>query len=111
MSSVPHDDDLKQSDSEIDPEEIMTIPVEDFLDLHTFQPKEVKNLLYDYIEAACGKGFREVRIIHGKGTGTLREKVHSILKKHPQVSSFYEAEPSRGGWGATVVNLHCTGSS
>lgn len=94
----------------MDPEEPVVVPIEESLDLHTFQPREVKDLLYDYLEAACEKGFQEVRIIHGKGSGTLRERVHAILKKHPLVVSFQEAEPTRGGWGATVVVLRCNPS-
>ncbi len=92
---------------EWDPEEVVYAPIEDSIDLHTFQPREVKNLLHDYLEAACEKGFREVRIIHGKGTGVLRNKVQSILKNHPLVDSFITADPFRGGWGATVVSLKC----
>jgi dsDNA-specific endonuclease/ATPase MutS2 len=81
------------------------IPIEDSLDLHTFRPGEVKPLLNDYLTAACELGFREVRIIHGKGTGTLRHRVHSILEGHPLAKAFKQAEESQGGWGATVVSL------
>jgi hypothetical protein len=85
--------------------EVVVMPIEDSLDLHTFQPKEVKDLLQDYLEAAHLKGFSEVRIIHGKGRGILREKVHSILKRHPLVASFRESDPASGGWGSTRVVL------
>jgi DNA-nicking Smr family endonuclease len=88
-----------------DPEETVVVPIEDSLDLHTFQPREVKDLLDDYLEAARAKGFREVAIIHGKGSGMLRRRVHSILARHPLVASFREADPDRGGWGATVAAL------
>ena len=81
------------------------VPVEDWLDLHTFRPREVKDLLYDYLEAAHEKGFRNVRLIHGKGTGTLRQLVHSVLEKHPLVESFRQADELDGGWGATVAVL------
>ena len=90
---------------EPDEEEPVVVPIEDTLDLHTFKPGEVKDLLDDYLEAALEKGFDEVRIIHGKGMGMLREKVRSILRKHPLAASFADAEASRGGWGATVVRL------
>ena len=86
-------------------ENVVVLPIEDSLDLHTFQPREVKELLDDYLEAACEKGFREVLIIHGKGQGVLRERVHAILKKHPRVLSLRQADASRGGWGATVAVL------
>jgi DNA-nicking Smr family endonuclease len=88
-----------------DPEQPVVVPIEDTLDLHTFQPSEVKNLLQDYLEAASEKGFEEVVIIHGKGSGILREKVRSILRKHPLVRSFQDAGPLHGGWGATAARL------
>jgi len=90
------------------PREPIVIPIESTLDLHTFRPAEVKDLLDDYLEGACSKGFEEVLIIHGKGSGVLRQRVQSILGKHPLVLGFCQAEAWRGGWGATVVFLrHC----
>ena len=86
-------------------DEIIHYPVEDSIDLHTFRPGEVKELLKDYLEAAGEKGFEEVRIIHGKGTGTLRRMVHSVLESHPLVISFREGTPEAGGWGATIALL------
>jgi dsDNA-specific endonuclease/ATPase MutS2 len=88
----------------------VTVPIEDSLDLHTFRPGEVKDLLDDYLKAALEEGFEEVRIIHGKGTGQLRQRVQGILERHPLVASFRQPESSRGGWGATVVFLK-TGAS
>jgi len=82
---------------------LVVMPIEDWLDLHTFQPKEVKDLLDDYLEAAYEKGFKEVRIIHGKGSGVLRKTVHSILSRHPRVASFSPADSASGGWGATIA--------
>ena len=86
-------------------EEPVVLPIEDYLDLHTFQPREVKELLDDYLDAARANGFQEVLIIHGKGQGTLRKRVRAILSTHPKVIGFHDAEPGRGGWGATVVRL------
>lgn len=83
----------------------IVIPIEDFLDLHTFRPGEVKDLLDDYLEEAWKKGFREVLIIHGKGMGMLRGRVHGILATHPLVLDFREADAREGGWGATVAVL------
>ncbi|MEW5802212.1 MAG: Smr/MutS family protein [bacterium] len=83
----------------------MQIPIEDFLDLHTFRPKEIPSLLQDYIEACREKQIYQVRIIHGKGTGVLRKKVHSFLKSSPLVESFSLAPPQAGFWGATIVVL------
>jgi dsDNA-specific endonuclease/ATPase MutS2 len=94
---------------ENDPENLVILPIEDRLDLHAFQPAEVGDLLHDYLEAAGVKGFKEVLIIHGKGTGALRQRVHGILRKHSMVSSFRQADALRGGWGATVVVLRAGG--
>jgi DNA-nicking Smr family endonuclease len=81
------------------------IPIDGTLDLHTFQPREVKALLSDYI-AECRKvNILEIRIIHGKGTGSLRRTVHAALKKLPGVLSFQLADESAGSWGATLVRL------
>ena len=85
--------------------EFIQQPIDGTLDLHTFSPKEVKTLVPDYIEACLEKGITHLRIIHGKGTGTLREIVHSILKSHPKVTAFWQEEGSGGEWGATIVNL------
>ncbi len=87
---------------EIDP---VAIPISGELDLHTFRPSEVKDLLEDYFEACLEKGLSSVRVIHGKGTGTLREKVHGLLKKSARVDSFRLGDESSGSWGATLVKL------
>ncbi|SPF33392.1 hypothetical protein SBDP1_1110012 [Syntrophobacter sp. SbD1] len=86
-------------------EEIVRLPIEDSIDLHTFRPNEVKDLLNDYLEAAAEMGFDEVRIIHGKGIGVLSRLVHGVLKSHPLVISFREAGIDAGGWGATITVL------
>jgi len=80
------------------------IPIEGVLDLHSFSPKEAEDLVVEYIEACMEHGIYEVRIIHGKGRGFLREKVHGVLRKLPSVVSFALASDS-SGWGATMVNL------
>ena len=85
--------------------EPINIPITDILDLHTFQPKEVPDLLDDYFAACIETGIFSVRIIHGKGTGDLKERVHRILQRHPQVVSFDKAPAEAGGWGATLVEL------
>ena len=86
-------------------DEPMQLPIEGVLDLHTFKPREVKDLVLDYLAACQERGILEVRIIHGKGIGNLRRTVHAILEKHPQVVSFALAHPQFGGWGATIVSL------
>ncbi len=85
-------------------EEIFEFEITDVLDLHTFPPREVKDLVRDYLDLAFEKGWREVRIIHGKGIGVQRERVRQILERDPRVVA-YGDPPDGAGWGATVVTL------
>ncbi len=85
--------------------EPIKLPIDGILDLHTFKPSEVKNLLSDYLEECRKRGILQVRIIHGKGTGTLGRMVRSILVKLPYVKTFRTAEEEAGGWGAVIVEL------
>jgi dsDNA-specific endonuclease/ATPase MutS2 len=85
--------------------EALHIPIEDWIDLHTFSPKEIPSLLEEYLSECLKKGFREVRIIHGKGKGVQMNIVHSFLRKSPRVESFKLAPPEAGSWGATIVYL------
>ena len=86
------------------------IPIEvtDTLDLHTFRPAEVSDLLDDYIEVCRAKGFKTVRIIHGKGRGALKKGVLAKLSRHPDVVEYHDAPHQSGGWGATEVLLKQT---
>ena len=81
------------------------IPIEDWIDLHTFPPKEIPSLLGEYLSECQRKGFKEVRIIHGKGKGVQMNIVHSFLKKSPLIESFKSAPPEAGSWGATIAVL------
>jgi DNA-nicking Smr family endonuclease len=81
------------------------LPIDGALDLHTFRPAEIRELVPDYLEACRQKGILRVRIIHGKGIGNLRRSVHSILSKQPSVISYALAGEAFGGWGATIVHL------
>ncbi len=84
---------------------VVPLVVDGVLDLHTFRPADVKDLLVDYVQACLERGIFELRIIHGKGTGSLRRTVHAVLDRIPDVESYNLAEASGGGWGATVVHL------
>jgi DNA-nicking Smr family endonuclease len=86
-------------------DEPIQLPIDGVLDLHTFKPREVKDLVLDYLAECQKKGIFQVRIIHGKGIGNLRRTVHGILEKHPEVISFTLDHPQLGGWGATLVYL------
>ena len=81
------------------------IPIDGVLDLHTYHPKDVKDLVPEYLRECRSQGIYHVRIIHGKGTGILRKIVHSILEKDPLVIRFQTAHYG-GGWGATEVELN-----
>lgn len=85
--------------------EPIVMPIEDVLDLHTFRPQDVPNLLDDYLAACRAEQLFTVRIIHGKGRGVLKKRVQSLLKRHPLVVAIADAPPEAGGWGATIVNL------
>jgi DNA-nicking Smr family endonuclease len=87
-------------------EEPKTEPIQtDQLDLHTFQPAECADVVAEFVGAARQEGYRMVRIIHGKGTGTLRRIVHSVLENHPAVARFTLGDETSGSWGATLVEL------
>ena len=81
--------------------EPIELPIEDTIDLHTFQPREIPDLLEEYIHQVRLKGYREVRIIHGRGIGVQREIVHSFLRKHPHVVAFKDAADR----GSTIAAL------
>lgn len=83
----------------------LELPIDGVLDLHTFKASEVRTLVCEYLEACRERGILQVRIIHGKGTGALRETVHAQLRRIPFVVSFRLAGEGGGGWGATLVDL------
>jgi DNA-nicking Smr family endonuclease len=107
---TPGDDDGDDagipSDEDDAAEAVPVVPIEDALDLHGFQPRDIPSVVEEYVRAAAEKGFREVRLIHGRGTGFQRRRVREVLASCPEVERFGDAPPTRGGWGATLVWLH-----
>jgi dsDNA-specific endonuclease/ATPase MutS2 len=86
-------------------EDIYELPITDVLDLHTFKPAEIADVVQSYLDAAHEKEILQIRIIHGKGIGVQRETVRKILQRDPRVLEFSPAPESAGGWGATLVTL------
>lgn len=93
---IPPSDDMPDS---------VDYPIDGTLDLHQFQPSEIREVVQEYLRVCLGKGILAVRIIHGQGIGVQREIVRSILSKHPNVRAFRHEEDPGGGWGATVIDL------
>jgi DNA-nicking Smr family endonuclease len=87
------------------PEQPVEVPIDGELDLHLFNPKEVKDLVPDYLEQCAERRIYQVRVIHGKGTGTLLKTVHAILRRLEIVENFELDSGPQGGWGATKVEL------
>jgi dsDNA-specific endonuclease/ATPase MutS2 len=90
---------------DMDVPEIVALPLEDVLDLHSFPPKEITSLVEGYLQDAYEAGFPEVRIIHGKGLGVQRKIVCAVASRNPQVESIRQAPEMAGGWGATIVRF------
>lgn len=81
-------------------------PIDGELDLHQFRPEDVKDLVTDYLELCREKGILKVRVVHGKGIGTLKTTVHTLLPRLETVRDFHLADDRSGGWGATWVYLY-----
>src|SRR5512136_199873 len=88
----------------VDPEPV-ELPIDGVLDLHAFHPRDVRALIPEYLAVCRARGILEVRIIHGKGDGTLRRTVHALLGRSAEVLGYALAGPAAGGWGATLVTL------
>jgi dsDNA-specific endonuclease/ATPase MutS2 len=97
---------MQNDDDYLDPfPEPVEIEITDIFDLHTIPPREVKAVVEEYLREAHRKGFRVVRIIHGKGVGVQREIVRSILARTSFVEDWTDAPPDAGGLGATIVRF------
>ena len=99
----------EEEESDVDPfdpfPEPVRLEIKDVFDLHSVPPREVRAVVEEYLREAQRLGYRQVRIIHGKGVGVQREAVRKILARTPFVEHFSDAPPEAGGWGATVVRL------
>ena len=84
---------------------VVKLTIGDVLDLHTFRPKDIPDLLKDYFTECLKAGIYSVRIIHGKGKGIQKKRVQGLLEKNSMVTAFKDAPPEAGGWGATLVEL------
>lgn len=83
----------------------VVVPIEDQLDLHPFRPSEIASVVEEYVEQCRRAGFRQVRLIHGKGKGVQRSAIRSLLEREAGVEAFYDAPLEAGSWGATIVIL------
>ncbi|MSU23596.1 MAG: DNA mismatch repair protein MutS [Opitutus sp.] len=81
------------------------LPITGELDLHTFRPQDLGELIPAYLAECAARGRREVRLVHGKGTGTLRTTIQALLRRSPLVQSFRPGDEHSGSWGATLVTL------
>ena len=86
-------------------DEPVRIPITDVFDLHTIPPRDVREVVEEYLIEAHRMGLRALRIIHGRGIGVQREMVRTVLSRTPFVTDFRDAPAEAGGWGATIVTL------
>ncbi len=84
---------------------VEVVEITDVLDLHSFLPREVPDVVRDYLDAAYEQGLRRLRLIHGRGAGVQRRTVRTLLERDPRVVEFGDAPAEAGGWGATWVTL------
>jgi DNA-nicking Smr family endonuclease len=87
------------------PDAPVPLPITGELDLHTFRPSDLGELIPAYLAECATRGIRDVRIVHGKGTGTLRTTVHALLDRLPLVATYRLGDETSGSWGATIVTL------
>ena len=92
-------------DSDTNPPDEVVIAIEDHIDLHSFAPHDIRAVVKSYLDAALDAGFREVRLIHGRGIGVQRASIRALLAAHPSVLAFRDDDSLRGGRGATIVTL------
>src|SRR5262245_16513887 len=83
----------------------LELPIDGVLDLHTFRPRDIKEIVLEYLAECQRQDILQVRIIHGKGIGELKRTVHALLSRHPEVMTYSLASELYGGTGATIVHL------
>lgn len=105
MNSVDERPKVSHRIRAVDDEHPVEIPIEDTLDLHPFKPSEIRDVALEYLMEARKRGFRQVRLIHGRGRGVQRENIRRLLESLDWVEAFHDADQSGGGWGSTVVLL------
>lgn len=81
------------------------IPITSIFDLHSVPPRDVKEVVEEYLREAHRLGLKGLRIIHGRGIGVQREMVRTVLSRTEFVADFRDAPAEAGGWGATIVTL------
>jgi len=96
---------LGDDDEPEDAERVVELPTTDVLDLHGFLPRDMREIVGTYLDAAWQAGFVQVRIVHGRGVGVQREMVRQLLAGDARVAGYADAPGDAGGWGATVVTL------
>ncbi|HEV7784569.1 MAG TPA: Smr/MutS family protein [Thermoanaerobaculia bacterium] len=96
---------MNEDDEDMEIDAPVELPINDVLDLHSFQPAEMADVVREYLDAAWEKGLRELRIIHGRGIGVQRQTVRTLLARDRRVTGFGDAPAEAGGWGATWVRL------
>lgn len=84
---------------------VVELAITDVLDLHSFRPREVKDVVRDYLDAAHEAGLRRLRVIHGRGVGVQRATVRALLERDPRVTAYGDAPAEAGGWGATWLEM------
>ncbi len=102
---MQRDDDESDDTGDATPDDVVELPIDGQLDLHSFRPADVPSLVDEYLSACRERGIFNVRIAHGKGIGVLRETVHKLLERRDDVESFRLDSETGSGWGATLVKL------
>jgi dsDNA-specific endonuclease/ATPase MutS2 len=102
---------MSDDEEELAEDAVVEVPVEDVLDLHSFAPREVSQVVRHYLDLAWEQGFGEIRIVHGRGRGVQRQTVRTLLARDSRVERFGDAPLEAGGWGATWARFRARQAS